>query len=339
MRPEATLSSFTVNETLSSYPSHYGWGIKALNVPETWKITEGDEIVVYVIDTGMPDHFNLEGAIDLEKSRGFHEKEPDIKDLNGHSTHCCGVVGARDIGKGMIGVAPKCKIVIGKALDKTGCGGSKRIAKALNYAKELKPDVISMSIGLDEDYPEIKKAVQDLYKLNIPLVVAAGNDGSGGDTINYPAAYPEVICVTAYREDGKFATFSSRGKEADFAAPGEKIFSTWKNQQYAYLSGTSMATPFVAGLIALLISKHKKQERETGSNDCKTIDQIKEHLIKYSDDMGVVGWDNKWGYGIIDPVKMIQDLQKSVKKEEIKEFSWVSWIKGIFAKIKGLFHK
>jgi len=150
--------------------------------------------------------------------------------------------------------------------------------------------------------------IKELYEMDIPIIAAAGND-SKGNAVNYPAKYPEVICVTAFDKHGKPARFNSTGPEAEFSPPGVDIHSTWVGNRYVKISGTSMATPFVTGIVALLIAKHKTQEAATGANDCKTVAQIREHLIKYTDDKGAIGRDNTWGYGVIDAVKAISALE------------------------------
>lgn len=310
------LYPFEVKKVLSTLSQTQGWGIKQLNVPEAWKITKGKGITVMVIDTGYTDHPDLNGAMMVAKSRSFLKHEPLINDLNGHSSHCCGIIGARNNDIGMVGVAPECNIITLKVLGSDGTGGFDAIRNALKYAIEVKPDVISMSLGSHSYDTEMHNLIKQLHKMNIPVIAAAGNDGKKQigrhviDTINYPAKYPEVICVAAFDKYGYPAGFNSYGSDnIDFSAPGVDIYSTWINHEYVSISGTSMATPFVAGLVALLLAKHRKQELITGLNDCKTVDQIKEHLIKYTDDKGVVGKDLHWGYGVVDPVKLIQALE------------------------------
>ena len=139
--------------------------------------------------------------------------------------------------------------------------------------------------------------------MNIPVICAAGNSGDGG--VNYPAAFDETIAVAAYDKYGKVARFSSKGEKVEWAAPGVNVYSTYLNNGYASLSGTSMACPFIAGVVALMLSKHKKQEEATGMNDCKTIAEIREHLLKYTNDKGAIGRDNSWGYGVIDVERLI----------------------------------
>jgi subtilisin family serine protease len=149
----------------------------------------------------------------------------------------------------------------------------------------------------------LESRIKKLYEMNIPVVCAAGNTGQGG--VNWPAAYDETIAVAAHDKNGRVASFSSRGDRVEWAAPGVNIYSTYLNNGYASLNGTSMACPFVAGVIALMLAKHKRQEKETGKNDCKTVEQIREHLLKYTMDKGKIGKDNAWGYGVIDVEKLI----------------------------------
>lgn len=298
------LFPFKVKKVISTLSQSHGWGIKQLNVPETWKVTKGRNIKVMVIDTGYTDHPDLDGAMIKEQSKSFLSYEKSITDLNGHSTHVCGIIGARDNTSGMVGVAPECSIITVKVLGEDGSGDFDSIRKALEYAIMIKPDVINMSLGSSAYDSKMHFLIKELHKLNIPIIAAAGNDGRG-NAVNYPGKYEEVICVTAYDKNGRPASFNSTGPETDFSAPGVDINSTWLDHEYAQLSGTSMATPFMAAVVALLLSKHRIQEQLTGLNDCKTVDQIKEHLLKYTDDKGAVGRDDTWGFGVVDPVKVI----------------------------------
>lgn len=336
------LYPFEVKHVVSTLSQTTGWGIKQLNVPDTWKITKGQGIKVMVIDTGYIDHPDLHGAMIIAQSRSFLSYEPQIDDSNGHSAHCCGIIGARNNDIGMVGVAPECNIITAKVLGSDGTGGFDAIRAALKYAIQVKPDVISMSLGSQSYDAEMHDLIQQLYKMNIPIIAAAGNDGKRKwgdrfiDTINYPAKYPEVICVAAFDKYGHPADFNSYGSDnIDFSAPGVDIYSTWINRQYVSISGTSMATPFVAGLVALLLAKHRKQEAETGQNDCKTVAQIKEHLVKYADDKGVVGKDLQWGYGVIDPVKLINAQEVTTPPEAPIDLEpeTETWLDRLFKKL------
>ena len=300
MNEETYLPKVEVNETLASLSQVIDWGLRQANVPKTWQVTQGEGINILVIDTGFPDHIDIgDNAV---RGANFISGEP-IEDENGHQTHCVGIICAKNNGIGMVGVAPKAKAVCVKALAKSGGGSYAGLAKALDYAIETKPDIVSMSLGGSVPSPVLESRIKTLYEMNIPVICAAGNTGEGG--VNWPAAYNETIAVAAHDQRGRIASFSSRGDKVEWAAPGVNIYSTYLENQYASLNGTSMACPFIAGVVALMLAKHKKQENETGKNDCKTVEEIRQHLLKYTMDKGRLGKDNAWGYGIIDVEKMI----------------------------------
>lgn len=303
-RKKTTLPPFKVEQVTGALSQVQGWGIKQLNVPATWTVTKGEFKTALVIDTGFTSHSDLVGAVIKEHSKSFIPRESYVDDEQGHSTHCCGIIGARNNNEGMVGVAPACNILTAKALDSQGTGSMRALEQALEYAILIKPDVVSMSLGSPQGTARIHNLIKKLYAMDIPVICAAGNSGRRND-VNYPAKYPETIAVTAFDKNGKAARFNSTGSQVDVSAPGVDIYSTWLGNGYAKLSGTSMACPFITGLVLLLLAKHEKQEKETGKNDCKTVDQVKQHLIKYADDKGVVGRDNVWGYGVVDPTKLI----------------------------------
>jgi subtilisin family serine protease len=299
---KTTLPEYTINEELSSLSQRIDWGLKQLNVPATWKITKGDGITAMVIDTGHPVHPDIgDNAI---PGKNCIPGEP-IEDENGHHSHCTGIICAKDNGIGMVGVAPEANSISVKALAKNGSGSYTGLCDALDYAIKMKPDVVSMSLGGSTANKQMHDRIKKLYEMNIPVVCAAGNSGLGG--VGYPAAYEETIAIGAYDKNGKIAYFSSVGDKVEWAAPGVNIYSTYLNNGYASLSGTSMACPFITGVICLMLAKHRKQEKATGMNDCKTVAQIREHLLKYTHDKGAVGKDWSWGYGVIDVEKLMKD--------------------------------
>jgi len=297
------LPEYEINEELSSLSQRIDWGLKQLNVPATWSITKGEGITAMVIDTGHPVHPDIgDNAV---PGKNCIAGEP-IEDENGHHSHCTGIICAKDNGIGMVGVAPEAKCISVKALAKNGSGSYTGLCDALDYAIEVKPDVVSMSLGGPTPSAQIHQRIKKLYEMNIPVVCAAGNSGLGG--VGYPAAFEETIAVAAYDKNGKIARFSSVGPKVEWAAPGVNIYSTYLKEGYASLSGTSMACPFITGVICLMLAKHRKQEKATGMNDCKTVAQIREHLLKYTHDKGLVGRDWSWGYGVIDVEKLMKEL-------------------------------
>ncbi len=281
------------------------WGIKALHVYDIWKETRGKGIKIAVLDTGVIDHpdlkINIHGGINFTS-----RNEKDFTDRQGHGTHVAGIIAAVD-NIGVIGVAPQAEIYAVKVLGDDGSGSFQMIAEGIEWAIENNMDIISMSLGSYVGSDILHKAIKKAYDKNITIVAAAGNDGDEDpdNDIGYPARYDETIAVGSINKYYKRSWFSSDGDELDIMAPGQDIYSTYLNNEYAILSGTSMATPFVSGVLALLLSKHKSLG---GKTPVDTPARVREHLIRTADDAGEIGRDNFYGYGIISPKKMMDQI-------------------------------
>lgn len=305
------IPKFTVEKVSQTFSEVIGWGLKQLKVPTTWTITRGAGINIYVLDTGHPNHPDLPNAT---LSKNCVLKEPS-DDLNGHQTAVMGVIAAASNGDGMVGVAPDAALYSVKVMDKDGLGNSVAILTGLSHVLDLvkagganRPHIVCMSLGTPSQLPNpIYSIIKELYRLNVPVICAAGNSGSRG--VDWPARYPECIAIGAFDESGNPAKFSAVGDKLDFSAPGVGIYTTWLKGEYAKLNGTSFAAPFMAGVVALLLAKHADQEKQTGKNDCKTVPQIRAHLIKYADDKGILGRDKNFGYGVVDVEKLIQSSE------------------------------
>lgn len=286
---DVSLPDIEVNEVSQTLSQSIGWGLTQNNIPRAWTESKGKDVVVAVIDTGMPVHPDIgDNAIE---GKSFIPGE-NIYDNHGHQTHCVGIICAKNNEFGMVGVAPESKCVCIKGLSNSGSGSSKGIADALDYCLEIKPDIVSMSLGSSRADPAMHEAIKRLVKAGIVVVCAAGNSAAAG--VNYPGAFPETIAIGSHEVDGKLSWFSSIGTQVDWAAPGGKIYSTYTKGRYAELSGTSMACPFVAGVLALLISKWKKDGREY------TVDDVWLSLLSNTIDKFTPGEDNHFGNGIID---------------------------------------
>ncbi|KKI92471.1 serine protease [Bacillus sp. SA1-12] len=247
-------------------------GVSLIQAPVIWEESnQGEDIVIAVIDTGVNiDHPDLKDQI--IGGRNFttdYNGDPDsFEDNNGHGTHVSGTIAASLNNNGVVGVAPKAKLLCLKVLSEEGSGNYDWIIDAINYAVDWRGPqnqrvrVISMSLGGPEDVPELHKAIQNAVNKNVSVVVAAGNEGDDReDTFeySYPGSYNEVIQVGAVSNDLRLAPFTNMNTEVDLVAPGVEVVSTYLDHKYAALSGTSMATPHVAGAIALLINLTEKQ--------------------------------------------------------------------------------
>jgi subtilisin family serine protease len=291
----------------------------AVNVSPTGNA--GDGIKVGIIDTGIdkthPDlQANLNGGINfVDKTckkfsilgtctRTGRLGPSNWDDDNGHGSHVAGIVGAVDNGSGVIGVAPRVSLFGIKALDYAGSGYLDDAIAGLEWASGLnggtKVQIVNMSFGCDCDDPALHAAVDSAYAAGVLLVGAAGNVGPGTDTVAYPAHYDSVIAVGAtcgpvfsfYCSGAidSLPVFSSTGPSVELAAPGDSIYSTWKDNGYQTESGTSMASPHVAGAAALVLA----------ANPGWTNAQVRQRLIDTAVDLGAPGRDESFGYGLIN---------------------------------------
>ncbi len=264
------------------------WGLTSLNIPDFHAMgITGKGIKVAVLDTGAdPKHQDLkDGITELINVSG-----ENLGFSNGHGTGTCGVLGARKNGNGIIGVAPDCEIIAIKVLRENGGGTYSAIIAGVEAAISKGVDIINMSLGGPSDNPSLESVVNKAVRRGITVICAAGNAG-GTDTVSYPARYPSVIAVAATNKHREISSFSSRGKEVDVAAPGEKVRTAWKNNTYAVVSGTSFASPFCAGIAALMMDIGRKL----------TLQIIKETAF----DIEEPGFDTSSGYGIINPFEML----------------------------------
>lgn len=271
------------------------WAEEVLGIPSVWAKTQGEGVRVAVLDTGIDtDHPDLRAAI--TDTRDF--TGDGIEDTNGHGTHCAGIIGARLNGVGFVGVAPKSRLIIGKVLDNRGSGSYDWIARGIDWAVTRRADVISMSLGGAGTANQLFVAIHKALTSGAFVICAAGNEGSlFQNSIGYPGRYGGVITVASHDQDGNPSEFSSRGGELDFMAPGSNIWSTYKDGGYAELSGTSMATPFVAGLAALIVAKHRRTRRNR--TPLENNEDLREHLMRMATHPGY--HDTERGYGPLQP--------------------------------------
>ena len=233
------------------------WGLPKIQAPQAWDITTGDKSVrIAILDTGIDDdHEDLASKIVAKKN---FTSSPTHDDRFGHGTHCAGIAAA--ITNNDIGVAGNgfdCSLMNGKVLSDTGSGRYSWIARGIVWATFRGAKVISMSLGGPSSSSTLEKAVNFSWRRGLVIAAAAGNDGSS--TPSYPAGYENCIAVAATDQNDDKAGFSNYGADwVDVGAPGVDIFSTLPNhgsllgKDYDYLNGTSMSTPFVAGLAGLL---------------------------------------------------------------------------------------
>ena len=278
------------------------WGLKLLGIPPLWKETKGEGIKVAVLDTGIAlEHPDLRPAI--FESRDFTRSPSAAYDAQGHGTHVSGIIAARRNAHGIVGVAPEAKIIAAKVLNDEGSGTSQDIVAGIHWAIESGADILSMSLGSPEPDEKIHQALLLAISKGILVITAAGNEGPDLDTVGYPAGFAEMVAVGSIDRRKRLSQFSSRGRQVDVVAPGDQITSCYPPRGYAVLSGTSMATPFVSGVVALALSKHRQMGGKTPLHNQQ---DLIEHLSRTSMDAGPAGFDPLYGYGILNPEKLIQ---------------------------------
>lgn len=252
------LIPYIKNDEFRGISSNSIYGLNMIQAKSFWNQSEkGKGINIAVIDSGCDiEHENLKDCITgVRNFTDEDNKNPNIvTDRVGHGTHVTGIIAAN--GKnGVYGVAPNCNIYVLKAINSTGRGKVSWVIKAINYAIEKKVDIISMSLGMSSTSAELERTVRNAVNNNILVVCAAGNEGDGNSKnfeYSYPASYVDVISVGAVDKKANPASFSNANLVIDLLAPGVEIVSTYPGNRYASLSGTSMATPYVTGSIALL---------------------------------------------------------------------------------------
>ncbi|MBH9965276.1 S8 family peptidase [Rossellomorea oryzaecorticis] len=244
-------ATWTPNDT---YYQGYQYGPQNTYTNYAWDYTRGSSgQEIAVLDTGVDyNHPDLDG----KTIRGYDFVDNDYypMDLNGHGTHVAGTAAAEtNNGTGVAGMSPNTKILAVRVLDANGSGSLADIADGIRYAADQGAEVINMSLGCDCSTPTLESAVNYAWNKGSVIVAAAGNDGVS--TTFEPASYANVIAVGAVDSYDRKASFSNYGTWVDVTAPGVDIASTVPNNGYAYMSGTSMASPHVAGLAGLLASQ------------------------------------------------------------------------------------
>ena len=225
------------------------WGVQRVGAPQAWARTQGEGAEVAVIDTGIDAaHPDLAGQV----AGGVNITDPQHPDAwaddEGHGTHVAGTIAGKGANGGLAGVAPRAKLYAVKVLDKDGNGNYSDVIAGIQWAMDHGIKIANMSLGADEGSEPLHRAVQAALAKGMLIVAAAGNTGG---SVGYPGAYPETVAVAAADSSDHVAPFSSRGPEVTYIAPGVDILSTKMGGGTLTLSGTSMASPHVAGMAAL----------------------------------------------------------------------------------------
>ncbi len=294
-----TRTVFTQSQTLP-------WGVDRIDAEKVWTTSTGDLVKVAIIDTGIylthPDlAANIKGGVSTVAYTTRYT------DDNGHGTHVAGIAAALNNTIGVVGVGPKIDLYAVKVLDRYGSGHLSDVIEGLDWAIANGMQVVNMSLGTSVYNASFEEAVKRVYTAGIVQVAAAGNSGPGDNTVIYPAKFTEVIAVSAADKTDTVAYFSSRGPEVDLTAPGVSIYSTWlRPPYYKTLSGTSMAAPHVAGVVALVLSVPDKCQYLLDDIPGCSPAEVQKRLEATAEDLGAVGKDNLYGSGLVDAEKAVK---------------------------------
>lgn len=248
------------------------WGIQKLGLDTIMTGFTGEGQKVCICDTGKPDHYAL--IRQTRESKNF-TSDASVDDGNGHSTHIAGIIAE---------IAPNAELYFAKVLSDAGSGSNAGVAQGIEWCIEQQADIINMSLGGSAPSTIIKRAIDLAIADSIVIIAAAGNSGQSEteNRMGYPARYDETLAIGSINDRLRVSSFSSSGDEGDLVAPGERILSTWKDGNYIVLSGTSMATPFIAGTAALYLEKYNSIAGIESVFESRSTDMIPEGFDRFS---------------------------------------------------------
>jgi type VII secretion-associated serine protease mycosin len=291
------------------------WALQRVNLDALWAQSKGKGVQVAVIDTGVDvKHPQLANAVDASKGRNYLPEKDDkgeklergnahgTTDTVGHGTRVAGIIAARPAkGTGFVGLAPEATIIPVKQNDAEGNGTADTLATSIRYAVDAGADVINVSQDTAKAVKPastLESAVRYALDQEVVVVASAGNDGLGGkDKTTYPASYEGVLAVASSDRNNERASFSQAGEFVGVAAPGVDMISTVPGGGHCSDNGTSFSAPYVAAVAVLLKSAHPKW---TAEQVVAQIEQTAERSIP--------GHDRLVGWGVIDPVKALTDV-------------------------------
>jgi thermitase len=274
------------------------WGIAKIEAPAAWaaakaKGTDLAAVKVAVVDTGIDyRHADLAGRVN--PGRDFINNDDDAMDDNAHGTHCAGTIGAGIDNGGVVGVNPYVSMLAVKVLSGSGSGSYEAVAKGIIYAADQGSDIISMSLGGPAGSKALQEAVNYAISKKVLVIAAMGNDNS--ESPSWPAAIPGVMAVGSTTVADARSSFSNFGKHISVSAPGSDILSTVPGGGYKRFSGTSMATPHVAGLASLV----------KGAFPGISNADLRSKIEKSAVDLGDAGFDKNFGFGRVNALKAVQ---------------------------------
>ncbi|HEX21296.1 MAG TPA: peptidase S8, partial [Actinobacteria bacterium] len=310
------------------FNSTYG----GINMPAAWDKSSGQGVVTAVVDTGVAyENYGTKYAqapdlagVNFIPGWDFINNDSHPNDDDGHGTHVTGTIAqSTNNGIGTAGIAYNASIMPVKVLDQNGNGSYVQVADGIRYAADHGAKIINMSLGGTVPDTYLEDAVRYAYNKGVTIIAASGNDGAAA--VDYPAAYNAyVIAVGATRYDEQKAYYSNSGSALDITAPGgddtvdqngdgyidgilQQTFAPpkYKVFNYYFYTGTSMATPHVSGVAALILAR----------NSTFTPAQVRNFIQSTAEDHGPPGWDADYGWGIVDANAAVPNLSISLNSD------------------------
>lgn len=306
------------------------WGVKRIGAGNVHASgNSGVGVKIAVIDSGI-DYNHPDLKVNYAGGYNFINNTNDPFDDNGHGTHVAGTIAALNNDIGVVGVAPDVKIYALKVLDGNGYGKMSDVIAAIEWAVSNGIRITNNSYGSDGDPGSTVATVfKNAESDGVLHIAAAGNSGTcagGEDNVSYPARYASVVAVSATNKNDSRPCFSSTGSAVELASPGVSINSAKSGGGYVEYSGTSMASPHVAGTAALIVAAGIRD----GNNNGRINDEIRAVLQSTALDLGATGIDTFYGYGMVQPEKAIAfvaptDPDQEPKQEEVTSEPKPEW--------------
>ncbi|GAB4264284.1 MAG: S8 family peptidase [Deferrisomatales bacterium] len=283
-------------ETVQGDEYAASWGAERIGARAAHELgITGQGVKVAVLDTGV-DASHPELAAAFRGGYDFVEDDEDPFDesFNGHGTHVAGIIAASRDGQGIVGVAPGVDLLVVRVLDGAGFGLISWIVQGIEWAVEHGAEVINLSISTSRHFQALQDACDAAAAAGVVVVAAAGNTNGGEPT--YPARYASVVGVTGTDREDRPAYFAPEGEGIALSAPGVEILSAQPGGGFGSLEGTSMASPHVAGAVALVLAAGV----EDVDGDGLRSDEARDHLLYTARDLGEPGPDALFGHGLVD---------------------------------------
>ncbi len=265
------------------------WNIDVINANEQEYQQVKDRIKVAVLDTGVTATDDIDVVERVNFISGEEDVNPLYEDISGHGTSVASVIAAKDNGIGVTGINPNVDLYSVKILDDEKKASLSRVIQGIYWCMEHNIDIINMSFGTTVESEILEKVIKEADEQGILMIAAAGNKGavSGESTIEYPAAFDEVIAVGASNPQGEASEISLLGAEIELMAPGETIPAIGYFDEIVKIEGTSVAAPHVTGIAAILWAKDK-------TKSCKFIRELMNASAKQ------MGEGTQEGNGLVD---------------------------------------